>query len=126
MRQTVRHQNLHSVGQLRHVQRQRIAHLDHRAQVLRPPLQHIGDILARMLAAGEVQGDLLALPGRNDTAGEHTGAFVTGLTLQLERLHAGVVVVYYLTLRRLPNQLIPRRFDQLGGFFDNLPLRRCR
>ena len=79
-----------------------------------------------MLAAGEVQGDLPALPGRNDAAGEHAGAFVTGLTLQLEHLHAGVVVVHHLALRRLPDQLIPRRFDQLGGLFDNLPLRRRR
>ena len=86
----------------------------------------MGDVLARMLAAGEVQGNLLALPGRNDAAGEHTGAFVAGLTLQLEHLHTGVVVVYHLALRRLPDQLIPRRFDQFGGLFDNLPLRRCR
>src|SRR5581483_10171737 len=75
---TVRHQNLHSAGQLRYVSRQRIADLDHRAQVLRPLLQHIGDVLARMLAASEVQSNLLALPGRNDAAGEHAGAFVTG------------------------------------------------
>ena len=44
-------------------------------------LQHIGDVLARMLAAGEVQGNLLALPRRTDAAGEHAGAFVTGLAL---------------------------------------------
>jgi hypothetical protein len=83
MRQTVRHQNLHAAGQLRHVPRQRITHLDHRAQVLRPLFQHIGDVLAGVLAPGEVQGDLLALPGRNNAAGEHAGAFVTGFALQL-------------------------------------------
>jgi hypothetical protein len=76
-------------------------------------------LAGRMLAPGEVQGDLLALPGRNDPAGEYTGAFVIGLTLQLEHPHAGVVVVYHLALRGLPDQLIPRRFGQLQRWDKN-------
>jgi hypothetical protein len=32
----------------------------------------------------------------------------------------------YRALRRLPDQLIPRRLDQLRCFFDDLPLRGRR
>ena len=34
--------------------------------------------------------------------------------------------LHHLALRRLPDQLIPRRFDQLRGFLHNLPLGRRR
>jgi hypothetical protein len=40
--------------------------------------------------------------------------------------HAGVVVVNHFALRRLPNQLIPCRFDQRRSLLHNLPLRRRR
>ena len=79
-----------------------------------------------MLASGEVQRDLPALAGGHDAAGEHARAFVRRLALQPQHAHAGVVVVHHLALRRLPDQLIPRRFDQLRGFLDDLPLRRRR
>ena len=81
MRQTVRHQDLHSRRQLRHVPRQSIAHLNQRTQRLAPLLQHIRDVLARMLAPGEVQSDLLTLPRRHDPAGEHPRALVIRLSL---------------------------------------------
>jgi hypothetical protein len=56
-----------------------------------------------VLAAGEVQCDFASLAGGNYPAGEHAGALIAGLSFQLEHLHAGVVVVQNLSLRRLPD-----------------------
>jgi hypothetical protein len=79
------------------------------------PPKDIGKILARVLAAGEVQRNL-ARAGRHNPAGEYTRALVRGLAHQAQHAHAGVVVMQHLTLRRLADQLIARRFDHLGDF----------
>jgi hypothetical protein len=34
--------------------------------------------------------------------------------------------MHYRALRRLPDQLIPRRLERMRSFFDDLPLRSCR
>jgi hypothetical protein len=61
VREAFGQQDLHAGRQLRHVARQRIAHLDQRGQFRSPLLQYLGQILARMLGSGEVQRDLSAL-----------------------------------------------------------------
>jgi hypothetical protein len=95
-------------------------------QLRSPVLQHVGEIFAGMLSSGEVQRDLPARTGRDDPAVKHAGAIVGRLAGQPQHPHAGVVIVDHLGLRRLPNQLVARRLEQLRGFFGNLPLRRCR
>ena len=75
-----------------------------------------------MLAAGEVQRNLAPRVGCDNPAGEYTGALVRGLALQAQHAHAGVVVMQHFALRRLADQLIVRRFDQLGGVRDHFPL----
>src|SRR6266851_677960 len=70
MGEAVRQQNLHPRSQLRNVARERVTHLNGRARVLGPLLQHVGDVLASMLASGEVQRNLPALAGGHDAAGD--------------------------------------------------------
>jgi hypothetical protein len=76
MGEAVGQQNLNPRSQLRNIARERVAHLNGRARPLGPPLQHVGEVLAGMLAAGEVQRNLTALAGGHDAAGEHARAFV--------------------------------------------------
>src|ERR1039457_1353256 len=68
--ETVSQQNFHSRGQLRSVARQRITHLDGRARLCRPLLQHVREVLAGMLASGEVQRNLPSWAGRDDRSEE--------------------------------------------------------
>ena len=120
-------QNLHSARQLRHIPRQRITHLNRARKSLAHVLQHVGDVLARMLASGEVQRDPPALSPVETMPLVNTPVRSSPVSaLQFQYPHAGVVVVQHLALRRLPDQLIPRRLDQLRGLLDNLPLRRRR
>jgi hypothetical protein len=49
-----------------------------------------------------------------------------GSPLQFQHPHPGIVVVQHLSIRRLPDQLVPRRPDHLGFFFRDFPLRRRR
>jgi len=76
-----------------------------------------------MLRSSEVQRDLTSLPGGHDPACEHTGALVPGIALEGQYAHAGVIVVQRLSLRRLPDQLVTRWFNQMPGPCDDLPLR---
>src|SRR5216683_1847612 len=76
MGEAVRQQNLHPRRQLRNVARERVTHLNGWARPLGPLLQHLGEVLAGMLASGEVQRDLPALAGGHDAAGEYARAFV--------------------------------------------------
>jgi len=71
MGEAVRQQNLNPRSQLRNIARERVAHLNGRARVLGTLLQYIGDVLAGMLASGEVQCNLPALAGGHDATGEH-------------------------------------------------------
>ena len=43
-----------------------------------------------------------------------------GVALQLQHPHPGTVVVQYLALRRLPDQLVPCRLDHLCFLFYHL------
>ena len=126
MREAVGQQDLRARGQLGHIARQRIAHLN-RAGQLRPALlQHLGEVLACVTAARKVQRDLPAFAHRDDPAGKHAGALILGVALQRQHTHAGVIVMHHIVLCRLPDQLIQRRFERLRGLFDDLPLRSRR
>jgi hypothetical protein len=50
--------------------------LNERACLFGPLLQHVGEVLAGMLASGEVQRNLPTLAGGHDAAGEYTRALV--------------------------------------------------
>ena len=75
-----------------------------------------------MVAAGEVQRNLSSGAGRDDTAGQNARTLVRRFAHQAQHAHAGVVVMQHLALRRLADQLIAHRFDQLGGIRDHFPL----
>src|ERR1700689_817442 len=126
MREAVRQQDLGAVAEFRRVARQSITHLNGRAKLFRAMPQYIAQIFPQVLAPGEVQSDLLPLLGRHDAGGEHTGAFVRWLSRQMQYAHAGIVVVYYFALSRLPDQFVQCRLDHFGGFFHDLPLRGSR
>jgi hypothetical protein len=81
--------------------------------------------LAGMLASGEVQRDLPTCARRDDSAGEYTRPFLRRLAREPQRPACWCRVCGLLSLRRLPNQLIARRFEQLRGLLHNLPL-GCR
>jgi hypothetical protein len=74
--EAVRQQNLH----LLQPTSERCARVRHTSEwagrVFDTLLQHVGDVLAGVLAAGEVQRDLPTLAGGHDAAGEHTRALV--------------------------------------------------
>src|SRR5215470_8671523 len=76
MGEAVCQQNLHPRSQLRNIARERVAHLNGWARVLGTLLQHVGEVLAGMLASSEVQRNLAALAGGHDAAGKHAPAFV--------------------------------------------------
>ena len=126
MRETVGQQDLGAVTQFRRVARQRITHLNRRAQLLRAVLQYIAQVFPRMLTPGEVQRDLLPSLRSHDAGREHAGAFVRWLARQTQHAHTGVVVVQHFALRRLPDEFVTRRFDYFRGFFHDLPLRGSR
>jgi hypothetical protein len=73
---------------------------------------HIRQVLARVLASGEEQGDGLLLRGGYNPAGEHSGtlrriALVrvgVRIRAQCQHGHGGVVVVQHFALRRLANR----------------------
>ncbi len=93
--------------------------------------QDVGEILARVLAAGEEQGDVVAVAGGDDPRGEHAGPRV-GLLVgggrapllggEREHLHRGVVVVDDLALRRLPQELVPGGPELRQGVAHEFPL----
>ena len=124
MSQTVSEQNLRAVAQFGCIARQRITHLQGPGEIRGAVLEHIAQIFAGVLAAGEVQGDPASLLCGHDAAGEHAGAVVGRLARQTQHAHAGVVVVQHFALRGLPNQFVARRLDELRLVFHNLPLRR--
>ena len=68
MRQTVGQQNLRAVAQFRCIARQRITHLQRRGEIRGAVLEHIAQIFAGVLAAGEVQGDPASLLCGHDAA----------------------------------------------------------
>ena len=57
MSQTVSEQNLGAVAQFRCIARQRITHLQRRGEIRSAVLEHIAQIFAGVLAAGEVESD---------------------------------------------------------------------
>ena len=99
-------------------------HLDGRTQLCPALPEHIGQVLARMLATGEVQSNLLSLPCGYDTAGEDACAFVGPFAGQPQHSHPGVIIVQHFALRSLPDQLLQRRLHHFRRFFDDFPLRR--
>src|SRR5260370_41375532 len=103
MGQAICQQNLHPRSQLRSIARERVTHLNRRAQVLGTLLQNLGKVLAGMLASGEVQRNLPTLAGGHNAAGEYARALVRRFARETLTSHAGGVVVYHLTLRRLPD-----------------------
>jgi hypothetical protein len=74
MRQTVSQQNLRAVAQFRDIARRRITHLQRRGEICGTVLEHIAQIFAGVLAAGEVERDPAPLLCGDDAGGEHTGA----------------------------------------------------
>ena len=67
------HDRLQRWWEVRHVPRQRIAHLDGRWQIELPSAQHVGQVFAGVLGAGEEQHDPPLLKNPDDPAGEYTG-----------------------------------------------------
>jgi hypothetical protein len=63
-----RQQQVHARGQLGHVARQRIAHLNRRTQLRRAPFEHLGQVLTRMPAPGE--NSPILRPSATDTIPE--------------------------------------------------------
>ena len=55
MREAVGRQDLHSYSQLRHIARQRIAHLNRAGQFRPALLQHLGEVLAGVTTARKIQ-----------------------------------------------------------------------
>ena len=110
---------------------QPVAHLDGRPELGRSLGQDGGQILARVLAAGEEQGDPVRAAegdgGRGGHAGPAGGVLVSrgGAPLrdgEGEALHDGVVVVDELALRRLTHQFREDEGEPYGGIPDELPL----
>ena len=64
---------------------------------------------------------LPVLADRHDPAGEYGGTLVGRIAFQPKHTHAVVIIVDHSAPCRLPDQLIMRRLDQLGGFLDDLP-----
>src|SRR5882672_65460 len=61
VRQTVSQQDLRAVGEFGRIARERITHLQGPGEIRCAVFEHIAQILARVLAAGEVQGDPASL-----------------------------------------------------------------
>ena len=88
-----------------------------------------------MLAAGEEEGDVVAVPGGDDARGEHArprvGLLVGGGRAPLlggkgQDLHRGVIVVDDLPLRGVPEEFVPGGDELRQGIADELPLGRGR
>jgi hypothetical protein len=87
--------------------------------------------LPRVLAAGEEQGDVVAVAGGDDPRGEHAGPPI-GLLVgggrapllggEREHLHRGVVVGDDRALRRLPQERIPGGPELRQGIAHEFPL----
>src|ERR1700730_6662412 len=88
MRQTVGPQNLRAVAQLRYIARQRITHLQGSGEICSTMFEYIAQIFARVLGAGEVQGDPAPLLGGYDAGGEHASALVGWLARHAQHAHA--------------------------------------
>src|ERR1700691_6496846 len=74
MSQTVSEQDLRAVAQFGCIARQRITHLQGSGEIRAAVLEHIAQIFAGVLAAGEVQGDPASLLGGNNAARETNSA----------------------------------------------------
>jgi len=87
--------------QLGRVARKRVGHLNGRREFASALLQHVGEVLTRMLPSRKVQCDSKRTNNRYDPAGERAGAPVTRFPRQPQNPHARVVVVHHAALRRL-------------------------
>ncbi len=94
--------------------------------------EHVSQVLAGVLPAGEEQRDPLPPSQRHDARREDTLAFrflvSVGFGLRLpgdtQDPHRRVVVVQHLALGRLPDQLLVDRLEHMGGLADDVPLGR--
>src|SRR5580698_9408714 len=68
MSHTVSEQDLRAVAQFRGITRQRITHLQRRGEIRAAVLEHIAQIFAGVLAAGEVESDPASLLCGHDAA----------------------------------------------------------
>ena len=82
------------------IARERVAHLDRRVAGWLPLAEHVGQVLARVLPAGEVEGHRMILDIGHDIGGE--GALALGIHLgggraagppQVQDAHVGVIMV---------------------------------
>src|ERR1700691_6248419 len=80
MSQTVSEQDLRAVAQFGCIARQRITHLQGPGEIRGAVLEHIAQIFAGVLAAGEVESESVPLLCGHDAGGEHTGAVVRRFT----------------------------------------------
>src|SRR5271163_2801968 len=90
MRQTVSEQNLRAVAQFGCIARERIAHLQGPGEIGSTVFEHIAQIFAGVLAAGEVERNFASWLCGHDAAGEYAGAVVGWLARHAQHAHAGV------------------------------------
>jgi len=102
-------QDLRAGTQFRCIARQGITHLQRRSEIRAAVLEHIAQIFAGVLAAGEVESDPASLLCGHNAAGEHAGAVVGGFARHAQHAHASVVVVQHFALCSLPDPFIARR-----------------
>jgi hypothetical protein len=88
--------------------------------------QHLGQILAGVLASGEIQRDPARLDDPHQPAGEHSGPLRGDIRIPVQRQHAhgSVVVVHHFGLRRLALEFLQRWLERGRGLRHDLAL--CR
>ncbi|MBA7556005.1 hypothetical protein ES705_48699 [subsurface metagenome] len=116
-----------------YIPRQGITHLNGRAAICVSFSEHIIHILTGMFSTRMEQCYFAVPLDGKDSCGEHPrSVFPARLLLfdiliflyKLDNLHHGIVVVYYISLSRLPDQLIVHRIDPISLFFHYPPLGR--
>src|SRR5581483_9813673 len=104
-----------------------VAHLDGRPALALALRKHPGQILPRMLAAGEKEGDPVPAGLGDDPGGEGAGALLLLLPLFVllevrEDPHGRVIIVEHLSLGRLADELLVDRKEILRPLPDDIPL----
>ena len=108
-----------------------ITHLDRLREAYGPPGKDIGQVLSRVLVAGEVEGDGvvggLGDDSRRVDADSLTIRFPFLINLlegrEIQNPHRRIVVVQEVGLGRLADQLLVGRFQLVRGVVGQLPLR---